>query len=93
MSWGEYSGDLVPGTLARLEGSFGVIDAYEQPDLMGHLTRFDRGDEPLFVVANVVRAPRQTHEWRQPADTIRAVLVLTARGQLGWVDDIKLETR
>lgn len=75
-----------------IERSFDIIDAYPMSDLMGHLARFNRGDEPMFVIANVPRAPRLSHEFEKIGlQSIHAVLVLTTSGQLGWVDDVKLE--
>lgn len=85
MSWGEYSGDLIPGVYAELELSFRSINTYADETLMGSLAALTKHDEPLLVIANV---PRREHTL---GGDMRAVLVLSARGELAWVADIKLQ--
>ena len=86
MSWGEYTGDLIPGAFAELELSFNSINTYADETLMGSLSALTRRDEPLLIIANVDRP--STHSL---GGVKRAVLVLSAHGELAWVDDIKLQ--
>ena len=83
MQAAEYSGDMLPGSLARRENRFKRLETYEDATMERRTGDSLAGtDEPMLIIANV--------DAQQTDVTYRPTLVLTAKGQLAWVVDFFL---